>query len=295
MKASAFYRSELWRTGLVAARVLPGPLLNRIAVTLAMVYHRAHRTRRDVVFQNLLPVVGFDEALAKRNCRELFQQFGRKLADLWRYEAGHDAAQCTVPGDLWTRFDAARANGRGVLLVTPHIGNWEFGAPFLRQRGISLQVITQAEPQDSLTKMRETSRKRWGIETLVIGGNPFAFVEVIRRLQEGATVALLVDRPAAASAVTVKLFGHRFPASIAPAELARATGCALLPVWIPRTENGYTVDILPEMNYDRAALGTRESRANLTQEIMKQFEPVIRGHLNQWYHFVPVWQRDESL
>jgi lauroyl/myristoyl acyltransferase len=142
--------------------------------------------------------------------------------------------------------------------------------------------------------MREASRARWGIETMVIGENPFAFVEVIRRLEKGATVALLVDRPPPPSAVTVKLFGHRFPASIAPAELARATGCALLPVYLPRREDGYALELLPEIVYDRAGLGTREARANLAQEIVKQFEPAIRQYLDQWFHFVPLWKNEIS-
>jgi lauroyl/myristoyl acyltransferase len=140
--------------------------------------------------------------------------------------------------------------------------------------------------------MREKSRARWGIDTIVIGENPFAFVEVIRRLETGAVVALLLDRPPAPTAVTVKLFGHRFAASISAAELARATGCALLPVCLPRRAGGYSVELLPEIIYDRAALGTREGRANLTQEIMKQFEPCIRQHLDQWFHFVPLWQQE---
>jgi lauroyl/myristoyl acyltransferase len=294
MKASVFYRSELWRAGLAAARVLPRPAVARIAIILAGSYHAANKTRRDIVVRNLLPIVDFDRALAEAACRNLFRQFGLKLADLWRYEAGREMAQTSISPDLWSRFEAIRARGRGLLLLTPHVGNWEFGAPFLRKHGITLQVITQAEPQDSLTELRKKSRARWGIETVVIGENPFAFVEVIRRLEAGATIALLVDRPAAASAVTIKLFGRRFPASRAPAELARATGCALLPVCIPRTGNGYSVELLPEIAYDRTVLGTREARANLTQEIMKPFEPVIRRYLDQWFHFVPIWSREEA-
>jgi len=294
MKASALYRSELWRAGLCAARMLPAPLLSPFATALASVYHAANSTRRETVFRNILPVVEFDRSVARETCRDLFRQFGLKLAHLWRYEAGREIAPVSVSQDQWARFESARSRGRGLLLLTPHIGNWEFGAPFLRQRGIALQVITQAEPQDSLTELRKTSRARWGIETLVIGENPFAFVEVIRRLESGATVALLVDRPAPQTAVTVKLFGHRFPASLAPAELARATGCALLPVCIPRIGAGYAVELLPEIAYERAALGTREARANLTQEIMKQFEPVIRRHLHQWFHFVPIWSKEEA-
>ena len=294
MKASALYRSELWRSGLAAARMLPHPAVSRIAVVLAAFYHAANRTRREVVIRNLLPAVGFDRGLAERSCRNLFHQFGLKLADLWRYEAGRKITEIGIAPDHWSRFEAIRARGCGLLLLTPHIGNWEFGAPFLRKHGITLQVITQAEPQDSLTELRKSSRARWGIETLVIGENPFAFVEVIRRLEAGATVALLVDRPVAATAVTVKLFGCRFPASRAPAELARATGCALLPVCIPRNKDGYTVELLPEIAYDRSVLGTREARANLTQEIMKQFEPMIRRYLDQWFHFVPIWGSEEA-
>ena len=263
-------------------------------MNVAAQYCRSNKLRREVVIENLLPPLSFDGAAAEKTCRELYRQFGLKLADLWRYEAGCKLDAVAVQAGEWERFEAARNRGPGLLLLTPHLGNWEFGAPFLRERDVSLLVITQAEPQSAFTKLREASRAHWGIETLVIGENPFAFVEVIRRLDQGAVVALLVDRPPAASAVTVKLFGHRFSASMAPAELARASGCALLPVCIPRVENGYTVEVYPEIVYDRAALGSREARANLTQEIMKQFEPVIRKHLNQWFHFVPLWKGENA-
>jgi KDO2-lipid IV(A) lauroyltransferase len=292
MRASAFYRTDLWRAGVVSARVLPRPLLERIATALSVAYWSRNAARREIVVENLLPPLGFDRPAAERTCRELYRQFGVKLADLWRYEAGCKLSSLGVPQEHWGRLDAARSRGKGLLLLTPHLGNWEFGAPFLRERGISLQVITQAEPQSSLTNLRQSSRARWGIETLVIGENPFAFVEVIRRLEAGATVALLVDRPPTASSITVKLFGHRFAASIAPAELARASGCALLPVCIPRGKTGYEVEVFPEIVYERAAIGTREARANLSQEIMRQFEPVIRRHLDQWFHFVPLWKSD---
>jgi KDO2-lipid IV(A) lauroyltransferase len=270
--------------------VLPRFLLESTAVAFARAYHLGHGARREIVVQNLLPALEFDRPAAEQKARALFRQFGLKLADLWRYEAGCATEDPAVDERLWTEFEAARGRGRGVLLVTPHIGNWEFGAPFLRKRGVALQVITQAEPQDSLTELRKASRARWGIETLVIGENPFAFVEVIRRLEQGATVALLIDRPPRPSATTVKLFGHRFSASIAAAELARASGCALLPVCLPRGQKGYSVSMLPELHYDRGAIGTREGRANLTQELMRQFEPLIRRHLDQWFHFVPLWK-----
>jgi lauroyl/myristoyl acyltransferase len=137
--------------------------------------------------------------------------------------------------------------------------------------------------------LRQVSRARRGVETLVVGEDAFAFIEIIKRLQAGATVAMLVDRPPAPTAVNVNLFGHSFPASIAAAELARISGCAIVPVYIVRQPNGYLAHILPEIVYDRTAIGNRDARIQLTQEILRAFEPVIRQHLDQWFHFVPVW------
>src|SRR5207248_11732726 len=118
-------------------------------------------------------------------------------------------------------FNAAHGRGKGVLLVTPHLGNWEFGGAFLVEHGHRLLVLTQPEPDERLTAMRQSSRARYGVETLVVGDdNAFAAVEIIKRLQAGAIIALLVDRPPAHTAVTVKLFGKDFAASIAAAELA---------------------------------------------------------------------------
>jgi len=122
-----------------------------------------------------------------------------------------------------------------------------------------------------------------------VGEDAFAFIEVVKRLEEGATVALLMDRPVAPTAVTVNLFGRPFSASIAAAELARASGCAILPGCIVRTAAGYFGEISPEIVYDRAQIGNRAARIQLTQKIMTVFEAPIRQYHTQWYHFVAIW------
>jgi lauroyl/myristoyl acyltransferase len=139
--------------------------------------------------------------------------------------------------------------------------------------------------------MRQASRARWGIETLVVGEDAFAFIEVIKRLQDGGTVALLMDRPPKRTEVTVELFGRPFGASIAPAELARASGCSILPVYIAYGNKGYQAVGLPAVDYDRRALGKRDARVELTQRIIQALAPAIREHADQWYHFTPIWKK----
>ncbi|HEX3890580.1 MAG TPA: hypothetical protein VHX90_06990, partial [Verrucomicrobiae bacterium] len=291
---SSLYSARIWQIGLALTRILPASILMSLAKIGGTIYWGLATQRREIVIQNLLPVLNGDRKSAERAAHELFVQFSIKLVDLWRYESGVVEERWFADWNGWENFERANVRGKGVLLITPHLGNWEFGGAFLVQQGVKLFVLTQPEPDGKLTELRQSSRARWGVETLIVGEDAFAFVEIIRRLQEGATVALLVDRPPAPTAVEVKLFGRNFPASIAVAELARASGCAIVPSFIVRKPDGYIAQIFPEISYDRAAIGDRAARIQLTQEILRAFEPAIRQHLTQWFHFVPIWPDEKQ-
>jgi uncharacterized protein len=292
---SRSYRAWAWRLGMRAANCFPPRLLRGLARSLALLWWMAQPSRRNVVIENLLPVFQGDRAQAENASRKLFKNFGGKLVDLWLCETGFPVERlvCELAGAK--NLSLAQARGAGALLITPHLGNWEVGGYLLAARGMKLSVVTLAEPGPGFTQLRQDSRARHGIETIVVGEDWFTFVEIIKRLQEGATIALLVDRPPkSGGAATVELFGRPFRAAIAAAELARASGCALVPVALPRVRSGYRVEILPEIQYQRAELGGRQARQSLTQRIMDVFEPLIRQYADQWYHFVPLWPQPED-
>jgi predicted RND superfamily exporter protein/predicted LPLAT superfamily acyltransferase len=285
----AFYRGGLWRLGLLAARIFPAVFLKTVAAGLADLYWQFQRQRCEVVVQNFLPVFAGDRVAAEKAARAAHRNFAAKLVDLWRVESGEQVHNwLTIPGALEI-IHAARRRGRGTLFITLHLGNWEHGGLLLNQHGIRLTVLTQAEPDDGLTDMRKTARARYGVDTLIIGTDSFAFVDVIKRLQAGADLAVSLDRPPDHGGVPVEFFGHPFAASLAAAELARASGCALIGVTIVRRPDGYAVKVLPEFTYDRKTLGNREARRELTQQILRAFEPEIRKDMDQWYQFTPIW------
>jgi KDO2-lipid IV(A) lauroyltransferase len=285
----AFYRGGLWRLGLLAARIFPAVFLKKVATGLADLYWLFQRQRCEVVVQNFLPVFAGDRVAATKAARAAHRNFVAKLIDLWRVEGGEQNHNwLTNPGGLEI-IHAARRRGFGTLFITLHLGNWEHGGLLLNQHGIRLTVLTQAEPDDGLTDMRKAARARYGVDTLIIGADSFAFVEVIKQLQAGADLAVSLDRPPDHGSVPVEFFGHPFEASLAAAELARASGCALLGVTIVRRPDGYEVKVLPEFTYDRKTLGSREARRELTQQILRAFEPEIRKDVDQWYQFTPIW------
>lgn len=284
------YSAGWWRIALFLPRMISGNLLGAMAEQAASLYARVSAGRRAIVVENLLPVLAGNRPAAEAAADRLFRNFGRKLADLWRCEAGLPAAPLITGFVGAEPLLEAHQRKQGVLLVTPHLGNWEVGGYALAARGIKLHVVTLSEPAEGLTELRSEARQRNGIETIVVGDDPFAFVKIIKLLQEGAIMALLLDRPRASSRVTVELFGRPFQAAIAAADLARASGCMILPVFLPRSAKGYEIELLPPVAYNRDQLGEREARERLTQEIFRAFEPFIARHADQWYHFIPVWR-----
>jgi lauroyl/myristoyl acyltransferase len=286
---SSLYRGGLWKAALGATRILPFPVANALAKTGCLAYRIAQPKRRQIVFENLLPVFGGDIAKANAATNQLFSHFGTKLVDLFRFEAGIDVHSRFVELTGWEAFEKPFCRGAGVLMVTPHLGNWELGATLMIRKKIPFYAVTQPEPGRDFTESRAAARARWGIETIVVGHDAFSSLEIILRLQEGAAVAMLVDRPFGPSGVTIDLFGRAYNASIASAELARASGCAVVGGIIVEENGGYAARFRPEFEYDRRTLGNREGRREFTQRIMTAFEPDIRRYADQWYQFVPAW------
>jgi KDO2-lipid IV(A) lauroyltransferase len=288
--APAFYRGGVWKLGLLAARIFPPEFLKYFAMLLAEIYLWSQPRRVEIVRKNFLPVFKGDRFATDEAVCAAHRNFAAKLIDLWRVEGGEDVKNWLANDGALEIIHAARQRGRGALFITLHLGNWEHGGLLLKQVGIQLTILSLAEPDDGLTDLRNAARARYGVDTLIIGEGDFAFVEVIKRLQAGADLALSLDRPPEHGVgVPVEFFGQRFEASLAAAELARTSGCALLGVTIVRRPDGFVVKVLPEFTYDRKALGNREARAALTRQILRAFEPEIRDNIEQWYQFTPIW------
>lgn len=286
----ALYQAGFWRLGQWIAALAPYPVLVVCARWAGAITGRLSASRRAVVMENMAPCMAPSESHRLSGLSlELYRQFAVKLVDLLRFEAGCPVAGLFRHSEGWEHLEAAVARRRGVLLVTMHLGNWELGAPWITSKNIPLNVITLEEPASGLTRLRIRSRARAGVRTCVIGNDPFSLVPVIARLRQGEAVAMLIDRPSESSRVPVEFFGRPFPASIGAAELARASGSAILPVSILRGPDGYGARVHPEIHYDPQKLADLDARIALTRDLVQAFEPWVEEYLTQWYHFVPAW------
>ena len=122
-------------------------------------------------------------------------------------------------------FRAAVDAGRGVLLLTGHLGNWEMGGAAVAARDIDLDVIGKGMADRGFEAHLMETRRRLGMRIIEMGDVAAA----LRALTQGRVLAVLGDQRAHRGGVSVPFFGRDAATTRGPAVLAGRTGAQ---VWV---------------------------------------------------------------
>ncbi len=185
----------------------------------------------------------------------------------------------------WIRYDGlenfqnAMARGRGVLVATAHLGNWELSAFAHALMTAPMHIVVRPLDNaliDALVERRRALSGNWIIEKRE------AAREILRALKSGAAVGILIDQNTSVEeGVFVDFFGKKACAGSAFAKLAHHSGAAVVPgfaLW--SDEEGRYV-----LRFDPAIEMTGDVQED-TQRIHRHLENVILQHADQylWIH-----------
>lgn len=290
-------RDSLYTLGAFrAARALVRVLPHGLGVLTGRLVARLTTPRSSPGFkcirENLRAVTGLEGAQLDRLAAGNVAQFGAMLADYFytTSDDGRWAKRLLGEWSGWEHLQTARAAGRGVILVTGHLGHWELGGLLLAQRGVPLTIVTLEEPSTGLTRWRDEARRRAGIKTIQVGpGREFAFVEMIKILERGECVAMLVDRPYMGTGSPVTFFGQAVQFSSAPALLRQHTGAAVVPAFVVRHRYGRYLSFAEPPIEMTSEPDRRTALRENTQRIASVFESIIRRYPDQWFNYVPAF------
>jgi KDO2-lipid IV(A) lauroyltransferase len=293
----SLYSLRAFQIGLWLARVLPRPIAQWLGPHIGRAVMARRPAAREALRDNLRLVTGDDDERLDPLCAANVANFSRMLADyfLCAGTAGDCAGRLLERWSGIEHIEAARALGKGVILVTAHLGNWELGGILLAQHGLPLTVVTLEEPSSELTRWRDACRQRLGIKTITVGpGHDFTFIEMIQALRRNEIVAMLVDRPYAGSGTAVTFFGQLTKFSTAPALLWQHTNAAVVPAFVLQSADGRYVSCADPMLAFAPHADSRAGIASNTQQLATHFETIIRQHPEQWFNYVPIWNPSSS-
>jgi KDO2-lipid IV(A) lauroyltransferase len=186
-------------------------------------------------------------------------------------------------------FARARARGRGVLVLTAHLGNWDLLAVSEALAGADLAIVTRHQRARGVDAVWKAKRARLGVRQIGAGGARSARA-LLGHLRGGGVVGFVLDQHAGDAGVVVDFLGR--PASTDPglAALALASGAPVLPVFIRRLEDGtHEVDIGVEVPLAPGA--TRAARiAASTARFAAVVADAVRRTPEQWLWLHRRWK-----
>jgi KDO2-lipid IV(A) lauroyltransferase len=169
---------------------------------------RSLGVRRRIVEDNLrLAFPDRDERWRAGVVRAAYRHLGREAVAMLRlsHHTREEIVRLTeIPPTDWESFEAARAEGRGVLLVTGHYGNWEAAAAAVAARGIPVYAVVKAMRNPLVDEQLKAARERLGISTIDMRDAPR---RIPRVLAEGGVIGIVADQDARAAGVWVPFFG----------------------------------------------------------------------------------------
>ena len=211
-----------------------------------------------------------------------------------RYERLATRKTFAVEVEAMEHWREATAGGRGLVMVTAHLGMYEAGSMLpTSEENRSVHLVREPEVDPRAQEFIRRSVRAVegaGFTMHFQSDDPLHGMVLLEALRRGEIVAMQGDRPRAGSrTVPASLFGRPVALPAGPVALARTAGVPVLPVFAIREgRRRYRVVFRPPILVP--ATGDRDADlASAVEAIAREIERAVRRVPHQWFVFRELW------
>lgn len=270
-----------------------------VGLALAETYFRYHVDRsdrqRETVARNLARVLGHppDSPLVRSATRECFRLYARYWYETFalRTMSVEEVERRHAITGL-EHIDRGLEKGRGMIMVLPHMGNWDAAGHWLCTRGYRMTAVAEELKPQKVFDLFLRHRRALGMGIVPLSEGRRVGEMLVSRLLQNEVITLVADRDLTGRGVEVEMFGAKRLLPAGPARLALTTGSPLCVCAVFTTPDGWQTVIDPPLEFEPSG-NTRQDVTGMTTLIAAGFERFIAAAPTDWHMFQPAWPQDE--
>lgn len=269
---------------------VPRPLGAVLGTWLGCVAHGCAAHERRLALRQLAMAMPYASLTTRQGiCRRMFEHLGQAAFELARADVWlRDPEGLVFDTQARATLDAAMAEGRGVMAVTGHIGNWELLAQALAQAGYPLWTVAKPLYDPRLTRWAHAQRTRRGLR-VIWRGDVTAARDLIGVFRRGHMLGMLIDQDTKVDTVRVPFFGAEAATPRAAATLALRFAAPVVLIWAHRQGQHHKVNC---RRVDMAALP--HDADTVTAHLTAELEKVISSQPEQWVWLHRRWKSTDQ-
>lgn len=270
--------------------ILPFNFSVKIGRALGRLVYRLDKRHRGIALENIASTLGLKGPEAEKIVLSVFENLGMVLAEFIKIptiDKGFLDKRVSVEG--FENYLKAKSEGKGVLMLGAHLGNWELlGATLLLKMGEVASVVYMKTKNPYVDRFIDLIRKSYGINTIP---HHNAMKQVLAALRRGEAVGVLLDQHGGQKeAIKVDFIGRPAATSIGFAIMALRTGAPVVPMFMVRDGDGRFRFIYEKPIYLEKSGDLEKDIRDGTIIFNKVIEDYVRRYPEQWFWVHRRWK-----
>jgi KDO2-lipid IV(A) lauroyltransferase len=273
--------------------VLPFKLSIKCGEILGVIVFYIWSSRQKIAVENLQKAVDLEAVLishsAEDTIKQTFKNYGRSMAEVIKiyFGLGRKLIESVEIQGI-EHFTQAKAQGKGILCITGHCGNWELMGLTSSFKAENISVVARPINNFYLNRFVEKVRLKYGNKLIYKKG---ALKEIMAKLRDNKCVGVLMDQSVLADeGYVIDFLGRGAWTTKMPALIARKTEAAVIPVFIHRTDKGHCIKVHPAIKLSGSA-DKEQAVIEDTKKFSGFIEQYIKEHPTEWLWIHRRWKR----
>lgn len=274
-------------------RIFSREAISKVRIPFADLYFFFARLDREALISNIQHILGEGNSREEvvRLARNTFRRYAQYLIDLICTSRMSEEELKGLISEASNDEVILKAlqDGRGAILLTAHLGNWELGGMILKVLNLPVNIVYFPDRIWGVEKSRRRYREKKGVGQLAITGSPFSLVSMMQALRRNEIVCLQGDRNYGRRGVKVNFFGSPVSFPPGPVMLAMTSKAPLIPIFIIQEEGkGYRFIVEDPVAIRDTGRREEDIRENLAR-VASVLERYLKEYPDQWFNYVPYW------